>query len=167
MDAKDFNLTQEYVSQLFEYKQNDLYRKKTVGSRAIKGQIAGSILKDGYRQVKIGLKSYKVHRIIFLMQYGYLPEQVDHINGNRSDNRLKNLRPATNATNQYNRKPQRNNATGHKNVHFCNRSKKYIVSFRTNGKLKSYGSFSDMNEAKCVAMQTRIELHKEYANHGF
>ena len=166
MDAKDFNLTQEYVLQLFEYKQNDLYRKKTVGSRAIKGQIAGSILKDGYRQVKIGHKSYKVHRIIFLMKYGYLPEQVDHINGNRSDNCLENLRPATNATNQYNRKPQKSNTTGHKNIHWCNRSQRYVVSFRVNGKLSSYGYFKDIKEAKSVAMQKRVELHKEYANHG-
>jgi type II secretory ATPase GspE/PulE/Tfp pilus assembly ATPase PilB-like protein len=166
MDAKDFNLTQQDLLELFEYKNGDLYNKKP-RSKVKVGEIAGSILADGYRQVKIGNRSYKVHRVIFMMQYGYLSPQIDHINGNKSDNRIENLRPATNATNQYNRKSQRNNTTGHKNIHFCNRSKRYVVSFRINGKLSSYGYFADIGEAKNVAMQKRIELHKEYANHDF
>jgi hypothetical protein len=166
MDAKDFNLNQQALLELFEYKDGNLYNKKS-RQKAKAGELAGSLLKDGYRQVHLGNKSYKVHRIIFLMHYGYLPPQIDHINGNRSDNCIENLRPATNAKNQYNRKPQRNNTTGHKNIHFCNRSKKYVVSFRIDGKLSSYGYFTDINEAKNVATQKRIELHKEYANHGF
>jgi hypothetical protein len=166
MDAKDFNLNQQALLELFEYKNNDLYNKKP-RSKVKVGSIAGSILKDGYRQVKIANRSYKVHRIIFMMHYGYLPPQIDHINGNRSDNRIENLRPATNATNQYNKKPQKSNTTGHKNIHWCNRSKKYVVSFRIDGKLSSYGCFTDIDEAKNVAMQKRIELHQEFANHGF
>jgi hypothetical protein len=166
MDAKDFNLNQQKLLELFEYKNGDLYNKKS-RQRAKAGELAGSMLKDGYRQVHLSNKSYKVHRIIFMMQYGYLPPQIDHINGNRSDNHIENLRPATNATNQYNRKPQKNNTTGHKNIHWCNRSQKYVVSFRIDGKLSSYGYFKDINKAKNVAMQKRIELHQEFANHGF
>ena len=166
MDAKDFNLTQQDLLELFEYKNDDLYNKKP-RSKIKVGEIAGSMCADGYRQVKVNKRSYKVHRVIFLMQHGYLPPQIDHINGNRSDNRIENLRSATNATNQYNKKPQKTNITGHKNIHWCNRSQKYVVSFRINGKLLGYGYFKDIKEANNVAMQKRIELHKEYANHGF
>ena len=166
MDAKDFNLNQQELLEFFEYKNGDLYYKKP-RSRIKVGDIAGNLNKDGYRQVKIGNKSYKVHRIIFLMHYGYLPPQVDHINGNRSDNCIENLRPATNSTNQYNRKPQKSNTTGYKNIHFCNRSQKYVVSFRIDGKLLNFGSYKELNDAKNIAMQKRIELHKEFANHGF
>lgn len=166
MDAKDFNLTQQYLLELFEYKNGDLYNKKS-RQKAKAGEIAGSLLKDGYRQVHIANRSYKVHRVIFMMHYGYLPPQVDHINGVKNDNRIENLRPANNSKNQQNRKPQRNNITGHKNIHFCNRSQRYVVSFRVNKKLISYGYFKDIDKAKQVAMQKRIELHGEFANHGF
>ena len=166
MDAKDFNLNQQELLELFEYKDGDLYNKKP-RSKVKVGSIAGSLLKDGYRQVKIGNRSYKVHRVIFLMQYGYLPTQIDHINGIKSDNFIGNLRPATNVTNQYNKKPQKSNTTGHKNIHWCNRSQRYIVSFRIKGKLLNFGSYKDFIDAKNIAIKKRIELHGEFANHGF
>ncbi|MCH6546434.1 MAG: HNH endonuclease, partial [Deltaproteobacteria bacterium] len=61
-------------------------------------------------------RPYLVHRTVFYLSHGYLPEQIDHINGIRSDNRIDNLRGANDCTNAYNRGLQSNNTSGVKGV---------------------------------------------------
>jgi hypothetical protein len=60
------------------------------------GDVAGSVCPDGYRLIKVDGKSYKAHRLAWLMTHGEWPaEQIDHINGVRTDNRIVNLREAS------------------------------------------------------------------------
>jgi hypothetical protein len=66
------------------------------------GERAGSLYSNGYRHIYIGGKRYKEHRLAFLFMTGEMPEQVDHINRNRSDNRWHNLRPVTSRQNMEN-----------------------------------------------------------------
>jgi len=68
---------------------------------------AGSEIGRGYRQLKYKGKRYLVHRIIFFLVNGFLPEQVDHIDGDPSDNNPNNLRAATHSQNMINRKHQK------------------------------------------------------------
>lgn len=80
------------------------------------GQVAGSIESQGYRHVQMDGHTYKAHRIIWLMVHGewveYPAFEIDHINGDRSDNRLSNLRKVTKSGNQRNASQRVNNTSG-------------------------------------------------------
>lgn len=96
------------MKDLFEYKNGELYWKVSRG-RQKAGSLAGATITDGYKQVSINKKRYLVHRIIFQMFYGYMPEfplEIDHINRIRHDNRIENLRVLTHKENMQHRKAQ-------------------------------------------------------------
>jgi len=88
---------------LFEYKDGNLYWKnKTYPTARIKiGDKAGSLRSDGYIKVQINRKKYAVHRIIYEMFHGAIPNgmEIDHINNNPSDNRIENLQCITHTQN--------------------------------------------------------------------
>lgn len=88
---------------------------KTCGRGTI-GKPVGSLNSGGYLTFKLLGKSYQVHRLIFLYLYGYIPSEIDHINGIKTDNRLANLRPCTREENRQNIGLYSNNKTGIKGV---------------------------------------------------
>ena len=100
----------ELIQENLEHKDGVLYWKRTCG-RKIKGNQAGWISK-GYVMVGIGGEVHPAHRIIFLMHHGYCPEYIDHIDGNRSNNKIENLRPATLNENARNCKKPSHNTSG-------------------------------------------------------
>ena len=144
--------------ELFEYKDGDLYRKH--GQFAGK---AGTLHHTGYIQVKVDNKNYRAHRIIFAMHHGYLPEYVDHIDGNPLNNRIENLRAATNQQNQYNVGLVARNKSGVKNVVWLRN--KWRIFMRVNKKMKNLGSFDDLELAELVAIEARNKFHGEFAKH--
>lgn len=84
---------------------------RTVTAR--QGQEAGCIHSNGYRYVIINRKQYLAHRLIWLYQYGFWPEnEIDHANGIKNDNRLSNLRAATRFDNARNVKKRRSGLKG-------------------------------------------------------
>ena len=92
---------------------------KVSRGRAKKGKIAGSLCANGYLSVKVCGTDVYVHRILWEMATGSPPpDQIDHVNGNRSDNRISNLRTANNSENNSNREIQSNNSSGYKGVSF-------------------------------------------------
>ena len=97
-------LTKELLNELFEYKNGFLYRRKSEKGQRYVGKQAGTLRKDGYYSVRVNGSLYLAHRLIFLMHHGYLPEMIDHIDGNPSNNLITNLREATNQQNQFNSK---------------------------------------------------------------
>lgn len=157
-------LTKQEANGLFEYQDGMLYWK--ISKRGVKaGSKAGSVTHEGYMRVMVNGKEYKIHRLIFLMHHGYFPEMIDHINGNRSDNRIENLRPATNQQNQHNVIAPRTNTSGVKNVTWSKRNKKWCVELRVNGKHKNFGQYHDIDYAKFVANAMRYKYHGDFANH--
>lgn len=80
---------------------------KDKGPNAKQGQEAGVTRSDGYIQIEFKRKKYLAHRLAWLLHYGKLPVQLDHINGVRADNRLDNLREVTSRENSLNRKVHR------------------------------------------------------------
>jgi len=151
---------------LFYYDNGALVRKITTGSSASAGSRVGCSRGLKYPQVRVLSKGHSAHRIIYLLQQGWLPEQVDHINGDISDNRIENLRAATHAQNQQNRKLQSNNASGVKGVYFNKLQKQWVAQINHNKKRTHLGCFFNLEDAAAAVRQFREQHHGEFANHG-
>ena len=111
-------------------------------SRVQVGDEAGGFDKEGYRRIQIAGCKLQAHRIAWLLHYGEWPAgMIDHVNGDPSDNRIGNLRIATNRQNQGNRRVQANNTTGFKGVSRDKRHNTYRARIRVNGLSTNLGSF--------------------------
>jgi hypothetical protein len=107
------------------------------------GQVAGSMSSKGYVYISIGYKKYQAHRLAWLWMRGNFPaKEIDHINGNPSDNRWCNLRYATRAQNQQNRKRAVVNTSGLKGVSFHKQSGLWRARITAQGKRVHLGGFN-------------------------
>ena len=131
--------------------------------KTIIGKKAGHINKRGYHQITVNKKIYSLHRVIFFMFYGYFPDCVDHIDNDKNNNKIDNLRAATLTQNQYNKPISPKNTSGHKNVYLNKTTNKWFVRMRINGKDKSFGSYFNKEIAHFVASTMRYKYHKEFA----
>lgn len=119
----------------------------------------------GYCQGQIFNRLFKAHRVIFAISHGRWPLAVDHINGNRMDNRIANLRevdPLENARNLGIRPANRSGVNG---VYWEERRSKWLASIRVIGRSKHLGYFSDFDDA----VEARKKADLEYGfhqNHG-
>jgi hypothetical protein len=147
---------------LFDYKDGVLTWKQ--GRK--KGRVAGSLKPTGYIVVEINDKGVMAHRIIWSMHNGSFDGQVDHINGNRSDNRIENLRLATVLQNSWNRKNNKNNKTGVKGVHQIKATNNYQARICIGNKRLVLGTFDDLELAELAVSEARNKYHGEFANHG-
>ena len=151
-------MTQEEVLQVFEYADGNLIWKVDSGARKVKGNVAGQPEKSGHLSTKWKGKRYKIHRLIYLMHHGHLPEYLDHIDGNPSNNRIENLRPITKSQNMMNSKSR----SEHKNVTWHKGREQWRVAITKDR--KQYASFhKTLEEAKIAAEKLRQELHGDYA----
>jgi HNH endonuclease/AP2 domain len=158
-------ITQQDVSEFFEYKNGSLYWKKVVhpNKQHLIGCEVGSIHSTGYRHVTWMSKIWKVHRLIFVLHHGYLPKEIDHINGDRADNRIENLRAVTRSENQCNRPALTSNTSGYPGVSWHKKSKAWVVRVMKNGKSYLVGYFKDIELAGLVAAEARAIHHGVYA----
>ena len=156
-------LTQDYLNQIFEYKDGILYWKVDRKPNKIKGKAAGCLDGKGYLQVKINNILHKNHRIIYLMKNGNLPKNLDHIDGNPLNNKIENLRPCTISQNTMNSKISARNKSGIKGVEWHKRLKKWVVRIQVDGIRKYFGSYNDIDYAKFVADAMRYKYHKEFS----
>lgn len=130
----------------------------------------GSRLKTGYLNIPLKVnnvvRNFTVHRLVFLMHHGYLPDFVDHINGVRDDNRIENLRPATRSDNNRNRGPNKTSKSGVKGVSPSTRTNKpWVVHIRVDGTDKHVGYFNTIEEAAAAYQQAAEQLHGDFAYH--
>ena len=158
-DRNDFLPEVRKFLEVFDYQDGKLYRKHG----QFKGQ-AGTVHHTGYEQVKVGKKNYRSHRVIFAMHHGYMPKVIDHIDGNRLNNQIENLRESSVQQNQFNVGLTCRNKSGAKNV-IWDRNK-WKVYMRINKKMTHVGVFEDFELAELVAMEARNKFHGEYVNHG-
>jgi hypothetical protein len=154
-------ITQEELKELLSYDQDTGIFTWNKSKKQ-----AGTLTYSGYKRIIIKNKSYYAHRLVWLYVNGYMPDYVDHINMNRSDNRLCNLRKATNAENQCNKKITKNNTSGVKGVSWFARDNNWRARIQFDGKHIHLGYFNTIEEAKTAIENTRVELHREFANHG-
>lgn len=120
---------------------------------------------SGYKQGCICSRVQKAHRIIWIIVYGETPSHIDHINGDRSDNRITNLRSVSPTDNARNKVRPRTNTSGIIGVWWRKDISKWQASIRVSGRRLHLGYFSDMNGAAGA----RHEAERAYGfhpNHG-
>ena len=160
-------LTQEEANYLFYYDpiNGKLYWKHPRAHRLKEGDEAGTLHHLGYMQTQVGEKIYRNHRIIWLMHYGYLPKVLDHIDHDRLNNKIENLREVTYSENCKNITKPKNNTSGVVGVSFNKRLNKWYSQIRSE-KVKYYlGTFNSFEEAVKARKEAEVKygFHK---NHG-
>jgi len=147
------DLTQDQVQSLFNYndKTGELFWKEA-RYKDRQWLEAGHWHNRGYRQVRVREKEYLVHRIIWLYVYGTHPEEIDHINGDKADNRLENLRAGNKSLNQRNAKRRKDNKSGMSGVNWCNREQRWIVRIQYNKRRIMIGQYTDLEKAKAARL---------------
>ena len=130
-----------------------------------KGRVMGSTHSGGYLVSWIDGKLYFNHRLAFLYMHGEFPTQgVDHINGNKTDNRIENLRVATKIENGQNRKwPSKANTSGYLGVSFHKQRKKWSARITADNAYKSLGLFDTKEAAHEAYIQAKKIFHPFYS----
>lgn len=130
----------------------------------LKGKRTGSVVHKGYRIIFINNCYYMEHRIAWVVMHGSIPEgmTIDHINGVKSDNRITNLRLATDCENSYYRPRKSNNASGCKGV-YQRENGKYRAAITVNKKKHNLGCFATKEEAYAAYCEAARRLHGEFA----
>lgn len=155
-------IDQDYVLSAFDYQDGQLIRK--IGRINEVGSIAGCVHKGtGYVHIKIKAKAFKAHRLIFLYHHGYFPEFVDHIDGNKQNNRIENLREASKQENCQNQKVRWTNSSGVKGVSWHKVNKKWKVALCKNYRSYYFGTYEDKELAELVSMEATDLLHKNFS----
>jgi hypothetical protein len=160
-----FMITQERLKEVLSYdsetgvfvwkERNKKYTKR------LNGKEAGCLRPDGYKTIVIDQRKYPAHRLAFLYINGSMPKfQIDHINGNGSDNRTCNLREANNAENQQNKyNCHSDNYSGLLGVSFYKERNVFYSRIQINGKQKHLGYFDTPEEAHKAYLNKKRELH--------
>ena len=155
-------MTQDELKSLFWYHPEFgvFYWRQELRNGAIKPfDMAGCKDKDGYTQIKLKGRVYRAHKLAWLYMYGETPRMVDHINGDRSDNRIANLRLASVKQNNENTTLRRDNKTGCRGVSFSQREGKYVARVEHNGKKILIGYFDDLAKAADQVQAARSAIY--------
>ena len=161
-------MSQDFVKYLFDYKDGNLYWSVIINGQFQKGDLAGYLRKDGYRNIQIDGKSYLAHRLIFLYHHGYLPEFLDHIDGNPRNNNISNLREATSQENSRNQKKHKSRngkstSSDFKGVSWRELAKKWQAYIMINGKYKHLGMFKSDIDAALASDRAAIKRDGKFA----
>ena len=143
-------ITQKKLQDMFYYIDGILIRKRSGKKVGVKPD------PHGYGVVKIEGQAYKAHRIIFMFVHGYLPEFLDHRDGNKMNNNITNLRPATAQENSRNSKLYSSSTSGTTGVNFY--KGKWRAYIYVDKKQIYLGRFL----VKELAIEARRKAQKEY-----
>lgn len=151
-------ITQQELKELFDYRDGCLYWRVTRIWHRPAGSKAGTKNSNGYMDVGLNGKLYKLHRLVFLWHHGWLPKYLDHINGDKLDNRIENLRPVNGRQNNANRGVHGNNKTGYRGVCFHKLTGKWQATLCG----RYLGLFDTAQEASEEYEKQAAEMFGEY-----
>ena len=159
-------ITVDELLERFEYRSDGhLYRRHNSGkSRA--GDQLGTIRKSNsnyYRRAVINGVEMPVHRLIFLMHHNTVPASIDHINGDSLDNRIENLRAATQSQNSANKKTPKNNTSGFKGVYYDKTRNRWEASIMVRGKREKLGRYKTPQEAAIAYRDAAVQHFGDFA----
>lgn len=122
-------------------------------------------ISQGYIQVRLHNRLYRAHRLIWMLVYGESPNRIDHVNGDREDNRLSNLRKVSSSENSKNQRLRDDNKSGCAGVNWHSRTKRWIAQIRDRTKYVYLGCFVELSDA--IAARKQAEKTFGYhENHG-
>lgn len=155
-------LTLDLAKEIFSYDRNtgDLIRIIKTGPNCTLGPIRTAD-SNGYYKVEFNYKKYLVHRVVWLLEFGYFPEnQIDHINRDRTDNRVCNLRQVSPQCNARNCSLRKDNTSGFRGIRWNSTKSRWVVTIskrKENGLCRTtqVGSSEDFTEA--VALRLAVE----------
>lgn len=137
------------------------------GSKCV-GSKVGSPHKGGYVQIKIFAVLYLAHRLAWFYTYGSWPiHRIDHIDGNRTNNKLSNLREATDSQNSQNMRKRKTSKSKYKGCSWRARTQVWEVYIRFEGKRIYLGAAKDEKTAALIYDEGAIKYFGEFANLNF
>jgi len=172
--------SREYLNECFRYdvETGKLYWKerprehfktdqafKALNTRYSGKEAFTSINSNGYKFGTLNLLNWQAHRIIYKLIFDEEPEQIDHINGIRTDNRICNLRSANNQENQKNTVKRIDNTSGTTGVYWSIKNNKWRCQINTRSGQKHLGYFKNLDEAIAIRKAAEIE-YGYHENHG-
>lgn len=161
MSEANSTLTQDQLKELFGYDpETGIFTNRIKRREALVGKVAGHKDGNGYLVISIYGDRYKAHRLAWMYVYGgFPPNLIDHINGNKTDNRIANLRLADRSGNGQNmRKPKSNSPSGLIGA-FRFKNDRWRSQIRANGKTIALGCFDTAEEAHQAYLKAKRELH--------
>ena len=165
MKTKEYP-TQEFLREKFIYKDGYLYKrisKDLDGNEFGKKYLSRTGTEQGYYCIEIKTKKFLTHRLIWIYHFGEMLNslQIDHINGNKIDNNINNLRLVTQTENNRNASIRKDNISGNQGVSWSNRDKVWYARIGIN----YLGTFKNLEDAIKVRKEAEI-LYGYHPNHG-
>ena len=147
----------------YDYNSGLFYRKVNRGKYK-KDSLVKCAKNNGYNYITVNGRIMASHRIAWFIYYDELPNVIDHIDRDRSNNKISNLRDCTQRENSKNSVKYKG-VSGIKYVTRCKRDSKWMVMIRgSDGKKKFFGRFHDVNKAEEVAKKEAFKISKEFTN---
>jgi len=163
-------LTLELLQSLFDYQNGELFWQDPVRAESVKRRREWSLKArpfsaTAYRYIFIDKRSYPLHRAIFVYHYDSIDDSifVDHIDNDRRNNRIENLRLATKVQNQHNTTLSTNNTSGIKGVSWKKSHQSWAVSIFAHGRYVFRANFKDLELAELAAIEARDKYHDQFA----
>jgi hypothetical protein len=143
-------VSQARLKELFIYgSKGELIRIKTVTKNAQAGSVAGSLSENKYRKVAVDGQVYYLHRLIWIYFNKKIDtdKEIDHINQNKHDNKIENLRMVPRFVNVHNRPITNRNTSGYKGVHYNKKQNSWYACIKINKKVFHLGVFKTIKDA--------------------
>lgn len=145
----------------FYYAGDDLTRQQKSWNTRYKDKEATGWINNNYIRISFKTRQFYLHQIAFAIMVGYIPEEVDHKDLNKLNNKWDNLREASHAENASNMKMRRNNKAGMKGVSWSKWTNSWRMDFQHNN-VKYHSFHPTKEEAYKAYCEKSAELHKEF-----
>ena len=159
------HITAHTIRSLLYYDQigGDFYWRKPTAACVKPWSKAGGLNSDGYAVIRVFKRQYRAHHLAWLYVNGFMPNQIDHKNGIKTDNSIANLRLATQSQNNMNKGAQANNKTGLKGVFWVEEAGKYCATVTAKGKRIYLGYFGNPQDAHAAYVAAAAVTHGNFA----
>lgn len=157
-------ITQARLRELLHYDPNTgVFTRLVAKGTAKVGDVAGGIRKDGYINISVDGSPYLAHRLAWLYVHGvWPPAHTDHIDLDRQNNRIANLREATSSQNIANTRRRQRNTSGVKGVYWSRIRRKWIAQIGYQKRVLNLGGFDNIEEARRARVAAEIRLFGDF-----